>query len=89
MKKKYNDEHIIKQCESYNYIKKIYFKEINIIKLENLDFNNILSNILNINIDIIKNAHHNKTENVIINLSDNDKLYIKDYYKEDYKIFSY
>jgi len=66
MKKGYNDEHIIKQCEYYNNIKKIYLKEINIIKLENLDFNNILSNILNINIDIIKNTHYNKTDNIII-----------------------
>ena len=89
LKKGYNDEHIIKQCTYYNYIKTIYFKEINIIKLENLDINNILSNILNINIDIIKNTHHNKTENIIINLSDDEKLFIKDYYKEDYKIFSY
>jgi len=89
MKKGYNDEHISKQCIHYNYIKNFYNKNINIIKLEDLNFNNILSNILNINIDIIKEAHANKTENITINLSYDDELFIKDYYKDDYKIFSY
>ena len=89
MKKGYFDNHIMKQCLHYNKIKEIYSNNINIIKLEDPNFNNILSNILNIDINIMKNTHNNKTDDIKLILSNDEILFLKEYYDEDYKLFQY
>ena len=84
IKKGYWDIHLDLQS---NIIKNnIFGKQLNYLKMEDQNFNEILQNIIGCKIPKFNSTSHLNKTNI---LTDSDKLYLFNLYYEDFKQFSY
>ena len=90
IKKGYKDyegdapSHLTKQSECIKYIKEI--NKLKIIRMEDTDYSIKLGKILEVN---FPHENNNKSSNLTQLLSNEDKQFIYEYYKEDFEIFNY